>query len=234
MLVLAIETSTPQSSVAVGTEQGMIGSVTLSWGRGHTEVVAPAVDHLLRWSELEASQLGGIAVGLGPGLFTGLRAGVTMARTLAQVLGLGVVGIGSLDVLAFAVRHSRWRIAAVVDGKRGEVFHAFYRPVPGGVARETEVAAATPERLAAELESSPEETLMVGNGALLYRRRLEEAGGHLEFASASLAFPAAGALLELALPRFHREESTRPENVVPLYARKTDAELNWVRRERSA
>ena len=234
MLVLAIETSTPQSSVALGTEQGIIGSMSLAWGRGHTEIVAPAIDQLFRWSEVEPRQLGGIAVGLGPGLFTGLRAGVTTARTLAQVLGVHVVGIGSLDVLAFAARHSRWRIGAVVDGKRGEVFYAFYRPVPGGVTRETDIAAAAPEHLAAELEAAREETLLVGDGALLYRRQLEEAGGHLEFTSPSLAFPSAASLLELAVPRFHREESVPPDQVVPEYVRRSDAELNWARRSRSA
>jgi tRNA threonylcarbamoyladenosine biosynthesis protein TsaB len=234
MLVVAIETSTPQTTVAVGTEQGVIGSSLLSWGKGHSEIVLPALRQLLEWSEIELSQVGGIAVGLGPGLFTGLRVGVSTARALAQVLGVSLVGIGSLDVLAFPTRHSRWRIGAVADGKRGEVFYAFYRPVPGGLARETEYAVGSPARLAAELEASREETLLVGGGALLYRRELEDVGTPLEFASISGAFPTAESLLELALPRFLREETTRPEDVVPYYVRRSDAEINWARAGRSA
>jgi tRNA threonylcarbamoyladenosine biosynthesis protein TsaB len=234
MLVLAIETSTPQTTVAMGTEQGVIGSVLLSWSRGHAEVVTPAIARLLEWSELRLDQAGGVAVGLGPGLFTGLRVGVSTARALAQVLRVPVVGIGSLDVLAFSVRHSRWRIGAVTDGKRGEVFYAFYRPVPGGVTRETEVAVGPPERLAAELEASGEEHLLVGGGALLYRRILHEVGTPVEFASFARAFPHAEALLELALPRFHREEYSRPEEVVPHYVRKSDAQIDWARSGRVA
>jgi tRNA threonylcarbamoyladenosine biosynthesis protein TsaB len=234
MLVVAIETSTPQTTVAVGTEQGVIGSSLLSWGKGHSEIVLPALRQLLEWSEIELSQVGGIAVGLGPGLFTGLRVGVSTARALAQVLGVSLVGIGSLDVLAFPARHSRWRIGAVADGKRGEVFYAFYRPVPGGLARETEYAVGSPPRLAAELEASREETLLVGGGALLYRRELEDVGTPLEFGSISGAFPTAESLLELALPRFLREETTRPEDVVPYYVRRSDAEINWARAGRSA
>ncbi|HKX25459.1 MAG TPA: tRNA (adenosine(37)-N6)-threonylcarbamoyltransferase complex dimerization subunit type 1 TsaB, partial [Actinomycetota bacterium] len=65
MLVLAVETSTPQSTVAIGTEQGVIGTVLLSWSRGHSEIVVPAVERLLEWSELRLEQLGGVAVGLG-------------------------------------------------------------------------------------------------------------------------------------------------------------------------
>lgn len=234
MLVLSIETSTPQTSVAIGTEQGILASASLSWARGHTEVVVPAINHLLQWSELDLQQVGGVTVGLGPGLFTGLRVGVSTARAMAQVLGVPVVGIGSLDVLAYSVRHARWRIGAVIDGKRGEVFYAFYRPVPGGVTRETGFSVGPPSRLAADLGASREETLLVGNGALLYQRELAEDVGHVEFASVAHAFPSAEALLELAVPRFHREETSRPDEVVPLYVRKSDAEIDWAKRARSA
>jgi tRNA threonylcarbamoyladenosine biosynthesis protein TsaB len=234
MLVLAVETSTPQTSVALGTEQGILASATLSWARGHSEIVGPAIHRLLEWSEVDLDQVGGFAVGIGPGLFTGLRVGVSTVRALGQVLGAPVVGIGSLDVVAFAVRHSKWRIGAVIDGKRGEVFYAFYRPVPGGVTRETVYSVGPPERLAAELAASREETLLVGNGALLYQRELSGAGTTIEFAAASQAFPLAVSLLELALPRFHREEASRPHEVVPLYVRKSDAEINWAKRARSA
>jgi tRNA threonylcarbamoyladenosine biosynthesis protein TsaB len=234
MLVIAIETSTPQTTVALGTEQGVIGSALLSWAKGHSEIVLPALHQLLEWSEIELRQVGGVAVGLGPGLFTGLRVGVSTARALAQVLRVPLVGIGSLDILAFSVRHSRWRIAAVTDGKRGQVFYAFYRPVPAGVARETDYLAGSPGRLAADLEASGEEHLLVGGGALLYRRQLHDVGTPVEFASASTAFPLAVSLLELAVPRFHREETARPEDVVPYYVRRSDAEIDWARAARGA
>ncbi|HEX9824372.1 MAG TPA: tRNA (adenosine(37)-N6)-threonylcarbamoyltransferase complex dimerization subunit type 1 TsaB [Actinomycetota bacterium] len=234
MIVLAIETSTPQSSVALGSERGVMAEIGVAWGRSHSEILVPAIGHLLEWAGVERSQIGGIAVGVGPGLFTGLRVGITSARTLAQVLGIPIVAIPSLDVLAYAVRHARQRIGAVQDAKRGEVFHAFYRAVPGGLARETPYAVTPPDRLAADLEATPEDTLLVGSGALLYRRQLSEADLRIEFASPRDAFPQAAALLELAVPRFQREEYVRPDQVVPLYLRKSDAEINWTQRARSA
>jgi tRNA threonylcarbamoyladenosine biosynthesis protein TsaB len=234
MLLLAVETSTPQTTVALGTEQGVLGSVLVSWGRGHSEVILPGLRRLQEWTEVDLHQVGGIAVGLGPGLFTGLRVGVSTARALAQVLGVQVAGIGSLDVLAFSVRHARWRIGAVSDAKRGEVFYAFYRPVPGGVARETDYAVGPPSRLAAELDASSEDTLLVGGGALLYRRELSDVATSVEFASISTAFPLAVSLLELAFPRFHREETARPEQVVPYYVRRSDAEIDWARAGRGS
>ena len=84
MLVLGIETSTPQASVTIGSEQGIIGSCTISRGAAYGEFLLPAVEFLMRQSGLTYRQLSAVAVGLGPGLFTGMRVGVTTAKTLAQ------------------------------------------------------------------------------------------------------------------------------------------------------
>ena len=234
MIVLGIETSTPQTSVAIGSEQGILAATRVARTHGGDEVVAPTVRHLLDLAGVEPSRLSGVAVGLGPGLFTGMRVGIATGRGLAQVLRIPIVGMASLDVLAFGVRYTRRLICAVVDARRGEVFHAFYRPMHGGVAREGTYQVGTAERLVGEIEARPEEVLLVGNGALVYRRVLEELGSQVEFVSAGHAFPDAAALVELAVPRFVREEADRPVDVVPYYVRKSDAEIAWDRRARSA
>jgi len=230
VIVLGIETATPQSSVALGTETEILGAVSVSAGRGHQEVLAPAIDRLIGWTGVDLGSVGGIAVGTGPGLFTGLRVGVETAKTLSQVLMVPIIGLPSLDALAFGVRHARRLIAAVIDARRKEVFYAIYRPVPGGVARESDYAVASPEHLAADLQARGEEVLLVGNGAILYRKRLEELGTGVDFASPALGSPHASALVELSVPRFVREDFERPYDVVPLYLRKSDAEIAWDQR----
>jgi len=234
VLILGIETSTPQTGVALGNDGGLVASAVISSTRANHEVVVPTVTELLRWTDLRPGGLTGIAVGLGPGLFTGMRVGIATAKTLAQVLGVPVVGLASLDLVAFAHRYARRRICAAMDARRREVFYAFYRPVPGGVTRETGFEAASPATLAAELEAQGEDVLVVGNGALVYRRVLEEAGSHVEIASAAHAFPAAAALVELAVPRFQREEFDRVYDLQPIYLRKSDAEIAWDQRRRGA
>jgi tRNA threonylcarbamoyladenosine biosynthesis protein TsaB len=230
VIVLGIETATPQSSVALGTETEILGAVSISTGRGHQEVLAPAIERLLEWTGLELSKVGGVAVGTGPGLFTGLRVGVETAKTLAQVLRVPILGLSSLDALAFGVRHARRLIAAVIDARRKEVFYAIYRPVPGGVTRESDHLVGSPEHLAADLQARGEEVLLVGNGAILYRKRLEELGKGVDFASPAFGSPHASALVELSVPRFLREDFERPYDVVPLYLRKSDAEIAWDQR----
>ena len=231
MIVLGIDTATSHASIALGGERGVRADLRFAGPRKQDELV-PAVEQLLAWSGLELGQLGGIAVGLGPGLYTGLRVGVEVGKTLAQVLHLPIVGIASLDVLAFSVGTSRRLIGAVLDARRGEVFVGFYRGVPGGVVREGEYEVVGPQALAAELEARAEDVLLVGDGAILYRTELERAGPRAVFAPAALAQPWASALVEVTVPRFIREETDRLADVVPLYLRKTDAEIAWDHRAR--
>jgi tRNA threonylcarbamoyladenosine biosynthesis protein TsaB len=157
-----------------------------------------------------------------------------VGKSFAQALRLPIAGISSLDALAFAARSTRRRIVAVLDARRGEVFFAFYRAVPGGVVREGSYRVDRPGALAAELVATREDVLLVGNGAILYREDLEEPGARVALAPAALAHPWASALVEIAAPRFIREETDRLHDVVPLYLRKTDAEIAWDQRARGA
>jgi tRNA threonylcarbamoyladenosine biosynthesis protein TsaB len=232
VIVLGIDTSTNVTSVALGDEQAILGSATFAGAHKHDDV-APAVEQLLEWTGQKLAHVGGIAVGLGPGLYTGLRVGVEAAKALAQVLKVPIVGIASLDVLAFGVHLTTRTVVSVIDARRKEVFFARYRPVHGGVLREGEYRVATPAVLAAELEAAREEVLLVGDGAILYRSELE-VPSRIEVAPAPFAHPRASALVTLAAPRFVREETDRLAEVVPLYLRKTDAEIAWDQRARGA
>jgi len=232
VIVLGIDTSTAVTSVAVGTEHEIWGAVSFAGVHKHDDVV-PAIERLLDWTGNELAHVGGIAVGIGPGLYTGLRVGVEAGKALAQVLKVPILGIASLDVLAFGVHQTARTVVAVMDARRREVFFARYRPVHGGVVRAGEIRVGPPSTLAAELEAAREEVLLVGDGAILYRQELE-VSGRVEVAPAPFAHPWASALVTLAAPRFIREETDRLVDVVPLYLRKTDAEIAWDQRARGA
>jgi tRNA threonylcarbamoyladenosine biosynthesis protein TsaB len=229
MIILGIETSTVQASVTLGSEQGVIASSTLSRGASHEEFLIPAIGFLLDKSRLSFNNISGVAVGLGPGLYTSMRVGVATAKTLAQALAAPIVGIPSLDLLAFDVRYTNRVICPVQDAKRNEVFFAFYRQVPGGITRISEYLLGGVPRLVAEIGGRAKEILVVGNGALIYRPQLKELEG-VEFGAVANAFPQAVSLVELALPRFFREEYDSLFETEPMYMRRSDAEINWGRR----
>ncbi len=231
MIVLGIDTSTPQTSVAIGNEHGTLAQTALSVGRSHEQVVIPAIQQLLQWSEIEVSRVTGVAVGVGPGLFTGLRVGVTTAKVMAQALRIPLIAVPSLDLLAFEVRYSDRLVVPALDARRGEVFYATYRQVPGGVQRLSDYEVGTPADLCAELMSRSEEVLLLGDGAIRYRDdffNLER----VEFGPAALSYPSVSALVELTRAKFQREDFAQPRDVHPLYLRLSDAEMNWVKQAR--
>jgi tRNA threonylcarbamoyladenosine biosynthesis protein TsaB len=231
MLVLGIDTATTQVGCAIGGHEGVLASFHSARDRRHAETLVPAIDFVRRAARIELDEIGVIAVDNGPGLFTGLRVGVSTAKAMASALRVPVVCVSSLDLLAFPVRWTNRLIASVVDARRGEVFFAFYRQVPGGIQRLSEPRVGTPEELCSEVMASGEEVLAVGDGALRYRSELDELI-RIEVAEAGLAYPSASSLVQLAHARALREEFVNAWEVEPVYLRKADAEINWSTRER--
>lgn len=229
MIVLGIDTATRVSSVALGSREGVLGSRMLAQGRGHVEFLMPAIVDLCRETGVHLDRLAGIAVDVGPGLFTGMRVGIATAKAMAQTLSVPLVGLASLDLLAFGVRYSPKLICPCIDAKRGEVFTAFYRAVPGGVERETPYASLAPGDLAAEIVARRDHVLLVGDGAISYAEAFEGID-EVEVAAPVRRFPTADLLVELSIPRLEREDFETPERLEPLYVRRSDAEIKWEQR----
>lgn len=226
MLILGITTSTAQVGCAIGGHEGVLGAIHSSRGRRHAETLIPAIDFLCRQTRVDLAEVGAIAVDLGPGMFTGLRVGVAAGKAISHARRLPMIGVTSLDLLAFPLRHSNRRIVCAIDAGRGELFHAGYRHSPGGVQRLTEPAVSSPADLAADLLASDGETLLVGDGALRHRDHFLDLKG-LELADPGLAHPSPGSLVQLAHARALREEFVTATELTPLYLRKPDAEIGW-------
>lgn len=224
MLILGIETATERVSVSVGGHEGVIGLFEVTRGRRHAETLVPAIDFLLSQADIGIDEIGVVAVDVGPGLFTGMRVGIAAAKALAQARRIPMIGISSLDLLAFPNRRTDRVIVPVIDARKGEVFWAMYRPVPGGVQRVAEPAVGPVEDLVADLMARSEDALCVGDGALRYSDEILD-GYHCEIGSD--AHPSAAPLVQLAHARALREEWVNPRDIEPIYLRLPDAQINW-------
>lgn len=230
MLILGIDTATAQVSVAIGGHEGVLAATQTVRAKQHAEILTPAISFACRQARIELAEISVVAVDVGPGLFTGLRVGVATAKAMAHALRVPMIGVPSLDLLAFSVRFTPKLTAAVIDARRGEVYHAFYRPVPGGMQRVSEHRVTSPEDLASELLASGEECVLVGDGALRYREVFD--GLHkVEIVEEGLAYPSATSLVMLAHAQALREQWVKPWELTPLYLRKPDAEINWTTRD---
>jgi tRNA threonylcarbamoyladenosine biosynthesis protein TsaB len=227
VLILGIETATPQISVALGGHEGVIGLVEIARGRRHAETLVPAIEFLSAQTGITLDEISVIAVDIGPGLFTGMRVGLAAAKALAQALRTPMIGLSSLDLLAFPHRRADRVVVPVVDARKGEIFSAMYRQVPGGLQQVAPPTVGTVDELVADLLARSQEVLCVGDGALRYKEQICE-GYHCEFADE--ASPSAGPLVQLAHAKALREEWAQPADIHPLYLRAPDAEINWTTR----
>ena len=150
-----MDTATPVTGVAVGSEAGTLAQASLCHECRHAEVLTPAVRWVLEQAEVDPLSAG-VAVGTGPGLFTGLRVGVSTAKALAQAWGLPNPGRAQPRPDRLRHRHARRAICPVIDARRGRCSAPCYRHAPGGVVRVTDYQVLLPDQLAAG--SRPEAT----------------------------------------------------------------------------
>jgi tRNA threonylcarbamoyl adenosine modification protein YeaZ len=136
-VLLALDTATPAVTVALADGDTVLAERTTVDARRHGELLAPAIDEVLRTAGATRSDLTGVAVGVGPGPFTGLRVGLVTARTLGAVLDVPVHGVCTLDVLALGALRAGvdGEFRAVTDARRKEVHWAAYRTASGAPAR---------------------------------------------------------------------------------------------------
>lgn len=189
----------------------------------HSAELLPALAALLeragtRWDDVEA-----IAVGVGPGTFTGLRIGVATARALAQGLGVYLHPVSSLEALAAGLAAGAepgMPLLPLIDAKRGQVFVSLFRAAEP-LEREWGPLALAPDELDNRIAGLGEAPVAAGDWALKSRSRLEAAGAVVSAPDSGLH-----AIDALHVCRLARErEPQPPERVEPVYVRQPDAEI---------
>lgn len=224
MKVLAIETATPASSVALGEGRSVVASARRVDRRGHGSFLVPAIDFCFDQAGWNPADLDAIAVDVGPGLYTGIRVGLSTAQGMAAALGIPLVPVRSLDAVALRAATGHRHIHAVVDVRRGEIAVASYHPVPGGVVKDDPPQIVAPVHFRAMLESDRSEVLVVGDIASLPDSTLR---GLHRVKVGRPRFPEASALLELVSPRLDKDDFPSPDDVRPLYLREPDVDIAW-------
>lgn len=224
MLILGIETATERVSVAIGGHEGVIGLFEITRGRRHAETLVPAIEFTCRQAGIDLSEISVVAVDVGPGLFTGMRVGLASGKAIAQALRIPMIGISSLDLLAFPCRHTDRVVVPIIDARKGEVFSAMYRQVPGGIQQIAEPRVGSVDDVIADLMARSQDVLCVGDGARRFAEEILD-GYHCEIGGD--AFPSAGPLVQLAHARALREDWVQARDIEPIYLRAPDAVINW-------
>jgi tRNA threonylcarbamoyladenosine biosynthesis protein TsaB len=217
MNLLAIETSTEACSVALVHGDQIIARSELA-PRRHAELVLPMADALLAEAGLGRHALDAIAVGRGPGAFTGVRLGISLAQGMALALDLPVITISSLAALALEAPQDGTPVLAVIDARMGEIYAASYRLDEDGSLEALDEERVT-TAAALVLPSAPA-WHVVGSGWTTYAEVLRGHLGDAELRSADGArYPQARHVAELAAREFIAGRAQAPELALPVYLR---------------
>ena len=217
MNILAMDTSTLTATVAVLTDEKLLGEFSVSNRLTHSQTIMPMTDTLLKTASLTLNDIDVFAVSVGPGSFTGLRIGMATVKTFAQALDKPVIGISSLDAVAHSFSSADTVICPIMDARRSEVYNALYK-------NGTEITAARAlpiDELLGELEG--ERVIFAGDGVLVHKDKLVQTPGW-SMAPPHLLLPKASAVAYAALKRAEDGDFDDLYNLNPVYLRKSQAE----------
>ena len=225
-VILGFDTATPATAVALARGDDVVEArhdPAPGERPGHQTMLLALVDRVMHEAGASWDDVERLAVGVGPGTFTGLRIGVATARGLAQARGLGLVGVSTLEALARGVDAPR-PVLAVLDARRGEAFAAAWH----GSERLLAPAALSPDALAAAAAALPATPLAAGDGAVRFRERLEAIGADVPPDDDAVHRVSARGHCHLAagLP------AGGPDGILPEYLRVPDADITHAKRAR--
>lgn len=225
-MILALNTSTRQCSMALlGKDCTVIAEQLMFEGKGHFSGLMPAVDMLLTGAEFDPKDIRCVAVATGPGTFSGLRVGLSLAKGFCQALHVPIIGISSLKALAFQLPFTANPIAPILSSRKGEVFTALFQWDPeNGLQRKGKDNCF---RISEFPSLFKEATVFVGNDYFNQGPLLQELlGAHARIAPPHCWQLKASSVGALAFARFDTGDIDDPGNLIPRYFRSPDIRPN--------
>ena len=220
MIVLGIDTATWTAAVGLARDDVVLAEDTDRESRSHAASLPALVERVLRDAGIALDAVETIAVSIGPGSFTGLRVGLAYAQGIAFAGGLRLVGVPTLEALAWVAEAPPGAtICAAIDARKREVYAALFAATPAAPRRLTPDAALAPAALAAQL---PAASVLVGDAGEVYRDVFHGRASIRPFAT---HHPRGGIVARLGWTRAVAGAAVPPGALEPVYVRAPDAAL---------
>lgn len=234
MSILAIDTATQVSSVAVASADKLAAELTMQAKLTHSETLMPHIKEVLRMANVRKEQLEGIAVSIGPGSFTGLRIGLAAAKAMAYALDLPIVGVSTLKALAYHYPVPGLRIVSLLDAQKGNAYSESYEWEKGTLTVVNPVEVLPLAEILAECAESGRETVVLGDIAARRIRGKVDLPANVTVAPAHLVMPRAACVAMLGLQELAAGHIDNVMNMEPVYIRRSEAEVLWEKRHPEA
>lgn len=225
MKILAIDTSNEVLGIALMNENVVIGEYITNLKKNHSVRLMPAIERLLADCETVPAQLDKIVVAEGPGSYTGVRMGVTVAKSLAWSLNIPLTGVSSLAVLAAVPRYFEGYIAPLFDARRGLIYTGLYRYQEGSLEVIRSDKNILAKDWAEELKLFEQPILFIGNDISIHKEVFQnELKEFACFAEATECYPRPSELAKLGM----NLPSVNIHSFTPNYIRLVEAEAKWL------
>lgn len=227
--ILLLDTSGRIGAVGLATAAGVVAGTHLPGTMRHAAELMPTLDGLLREQGWPADSLTDVFLTVGPGSFTGLRLGVSVARTLAWAAGARIVALPTLDVLArnaLAISPPPPHVAVLLDAKRGQVFAACYAFDNGGYVPVMDARLVEPGPF---LSDCPRPLAVLGEGLPMHQEAVAASGA--ETLPPELWPGRAEHVFALGIEQARAGRYTPPGDLVPVYIRRPEMEERWEQRQ---
>lgn len=230
MNILAIDTSSLVATVAVINEEKLLGEFTINSPMTHSQKLMPIIDQLLSSLELSMEDIDTIAASRGPGSFTGIRIGIATIKGLAHGRKIPIVGVSSLEGLAYNITYSKELICPIMDARRNQVYTGVYKWENHKLINIVEEAPLSINELMDKLKEREEKVIFLGDGLGRYKEDIISGLGEKAlFAPLYVNMQRASSIAQLALDKINNGES-KPEDylsIAPIYLRKSEAERQY-------
>lgn len=230
MKILGIDTSTRFCSLGLIEENNILIEYNLNisnFSKKHSSILVPAIKDMLEWVNLKLEDIDGIAVSIGPGSFTGLRIGLGVAKGLCYAGSLPLLGIPTLDALAFSLKEIPHLICPILEAKKDEIYNAVFR---GGqnLEKVIDYKCEDIDSLLVKISSLKEKIIFLGEGIIKYREIIKERiGQDALFINPQLVLLRGTNVAFLGLEKLKIGKEDNISTLSPLYLRRSEAEIAW-------
>ena len=233
MLILAIDTATLVSSVAVASEDRLLAELTTETRLTHSETLMPHIKEVLEIAGVTKDKLDAIAVSIGPGSFTGLRIGLAAAKAMAYALNIPVLAVPTLEAMAARFPVHGVKVCALMDAQKGNVYRALYE-WGDGAPKCLKPIEVLPFDTAIE-QCGEEISPVVLMGDIVKKKAAKLVlPKNVQIAPPPMIMPRAAETAFLGLRRLSSGDTDNLMELEPLYVRRSEAEELWEARQKKA
>lgn len=229
-MILGIDTSTLVSSVALVDKNKVLAELNIQSKLTHSEMLMPHIDQLLKLAQVDKKAVTGIAVSIGPGSFTGLRIGLATAKTIAYALDIPIIGVPTMEALAYNCPIPEVYIMPLLDAQKGNCYTAKYCWEEGKLIIKEQTKVDSFDNLLSYATNQDKKVIILGEIAIKHADKIKELHENIILAQPQIIFAKASSVAFLGIDMQNRGINHDVMTLEPYYIRKSEAEVLWEQR----